>query len=60
MSISVVKVFSFTFPFFFLVVMSDFEDELRRQGLLADLAAFAASAVDGSTTGGLGDGPGPF
>jgi hypothetical protein len=38
--------------------MSDFEDELRRQGLLADLAAFAVSSVDGSTTGGLGSDPG--
>jgi hypothetical protein len=31
--------------------MSDFEDELRCQGLLGDLAAFAVSSVDGSTRG---------
>jgi hypothetical protein len=53
---SIVQVFSFFlflfFLFFFHRTMSDFEDELCRQGLLADLAVFAASSVDGSTTGG--------
>jgi hypothetical protein len=50
-ALSIAEVFSFSLSSFHRT-MSDFEDELRRQGLLADLAAFAASSVDGSTTGG--------
>ena len=45
----------FLFFFFLPFIMSTFEDELRRQGLLEDLAALPALAVSGrvpSTTGG--------
>jgi hypothetical protein len=48
----IAEVFFFLLFSSFHCTMSDFEDELCRQGLLADLAAFAASSVDGSTTGG--------
>jgi hypothetical protein len=48
-ALSIAEVNSF---FLLFIAMLDFADEFRQQGLLADLAAFAASSVDGSTTGG--------